>query len=67
MISVIFQTILRLPCLQMTQLLLVHTISYILFSSKQDDPKNTLNIDNINIKRVFSNKFLGVTIDHRLS
>ena len=41
--------------------------SYILFSNKQDDPKNTINIDNINIKRVFSNKFLGVTIDHKLS
>ena len=26
--------------------------SYILFSNKQDDPKNTINIDNINIKRV---------------
>ena len=41
--------------------------SYILFSNKQDDPKNTINIDNINIKRVFSNNFLGVTIDHKLS
>ena len=41
--------------------------SYILFSSKQDDPKNTINIDNINIKRAFSNKFLGVTIDHKFS
>ena len=41
--------------------------SYILFSNKQDDPKNTINIDNINIKRVFSNKFLGVTIDHKFS
>ena len=38
-----------------------------MFSNKQDDPKNTINIDNINIKRVFSNKFLGVTIDHKLS
>ena len=38
-----------------------------LFSNKQDDPKNTINIDNINIKRVFSNKFLRVTIDHKLS
>ena len=28
--------------------------SYILFSNKQDDPKNTINIDKINIKRVFS-------------
>ena len=34
--------------------------SYILFS-------NNMNIDNINIKRVFSNKFLGVTIDHKFS
>ena len=41
--------------------------SYILFSNKQDDPKNTINIDSINIKRVFSNKFLGVTIDHKFS
>ena len=32
--------------------------SYILFSNKQDDLKNTINIDSINIKRVFSNKFL---------
>ena len=30
--------------------------SYILFSNKQDDPKNTINIDNINIKRVLSKK-----------
>ena len=96
MISVIFQTILGLNCLQMTQLLLVHAIilfcqanieltklynwlclnklslnidktSYILFSNKQDDPKNTINIDSINIKRVFSNKFLGVTIVHKFS
>ena len=28
--------------------------SYILFSSKQDDPKNTINVYNINIKRVLS-------------
>ena len=91
-----FQTILRLPCLQMTQLLLVHTIvlfsqanieltilynwfcldklslnidktSYILFSNKQDDSNNTINIDNINIKRVLSKKNLGVTIDHIFS
>ena len=41
--------------------------SYILFSNKQDDPKNTINIDSINIKRVFSNKFLGVTIVHKFS
>ena len=41
--------------------------SYILFSNKQDDPKNTINIDNINIKRVFSKKFLEVTIDHKFS
>ena len=41
--------------------------SYVLFSNKQDDPKNTINIDNINIKRVFSNKLLGVTIDHKFS
>ena len=41
--------------------------SYILFSNKQDDPKNTINFGNINIKRVFSNKFLGVTIDHKFS
>ena len=39
--------------------------SYILFSNKQDDPKSTINIDNI--KRVFSNKFIGVTIDHKFS
>ena len=36
--------------------------SYILFSNKQDDPKNTINIDNINIKKVFSNNFLGVAV-----
>ena len=42
-----------------------HKTSNILFSNKQDDPKNTINIDSINIKRVFSNKFLGVTIDHK--
>ena len=30
--------------------------SYILFLNKQDDPKNTINIDNINIKRVLSKK-----------
>ena len=41
--------------------------SYILFSNKQDDPKITINIDNINSKSVFSNKLLGVTIDHKLS
>ena len=41
--------------------------SYILFSNKLDDPKKTINIDNINIERVFSNKFLGVTIDHKFS
>ena len=41
--------------------------SYILFSNKQYDPKNTINIDSINIKRVFSNKFLRVTIDHKFS
>ena len=40
----------------------IDKISYILFSSKQDDPKNNINIDNI-ILRVFSNKFLAVTID----
>ena len=41
--------------------------SYILSSIKQDDPKNTINIDNNNIKRVFSNKFFAVTIDHKFS
>ena len=41
--------------------------SYILFSNKQDDPWSTINIDNINIKRVFSNKFLEVTIEHKCS
>ena len=41
--------------------------SYTLFSNKQDDPKNTINIDNINIKRVLSKKKLVVTIDHKLS
>ena len=41
--------------------------SYVLFSNKQDDHKNTINIDNIKIKIVLSNKFLGVTIDHKFS
>ena len=41
--------------------------SYILFSNKQDDPKNTINIDNINIKRVLCKKNWGVTIDHKRS
>ena len=45
----------------------IDKISYILSSNKQDDLKNTLNIDKININRVFSNKFLGVIIDHKLS
>ena len=41
--------------------------SYILFSNKEDDPKNTINIDNINIKRVLCKKNLGVAIDHKHS
>ena len=41
--------------------------SYILFSNKHDDPKNTRNIDNINTKRVLFKKILGVAIDHKLS
>ena len=41
--------------------------SYILFSNKQDDLKNTIKIDNINIKRELSVKKLGVTIDHKHS
>ena len=41
--------------------------NYILFSSEHDDHKNTININNIEIKRVFSNKWLGVTIDYELS
>ena len=41
--------------------------SYILFLNEQYDPKNTIDIDNINIERVFSSKFLGVTIDHKFS
>ena len=45
----------------------IDNTSYVLFSNKQDDPKNTIHIDNINIKRVFSNKFIGVTIDHKFS
>ena len=42
-------------------------INYILFSSEQDDLVDTININNINIESVFSNKFLGITIDHKLS
>ena len=80
MISVIFQTIFGLPCLQMTTIVSAHhyinilfsqanieltklynwfclnklslnidKTSYILFSNKQNDPKNTINIDSINI------------------
>ena len=38
-----------------------------LFSYKEDEPINEININNIEISRVFSIKFLEVHIDHELS
>ena len=45
----------------------INKTSYMLFSNKQYDPKDKVNIDNINIKSVFCKKKVGVTIDHKRS
>ena len=43
----------------------IDKINYMLFSNKHDDLDKTININNIKI--LFSNNFLGITIDHKLS